>query len=529
MADDKYRVDFEVDTTKAVKSLGDVERAASKTAATFDRGLAPATNRVASASAKTAEGIAKTQAQFERAITGTAAFTGALASLGPQLGPVGAGLAAMTQGAGALSAAMGPAGLVIGGVVGLLPSLIEGITDAASATDEAAGSQARWTREIVEARDRLERLTETIERSRERATAFRNVLTRGFFDAADAAGIEAQIAAAQLRTTTLREQVTRAQQRGNIREALSAEGDIVELEGRITVLNLALDEARRKEAAVQEAGKFEPAERPQRRERDRTAELEKEKNAAIRLFQEEASVAQQLVDKEWERLEAVKQIAEQEARTLAAIEESLQLKNKLAQDERDQADFARQIEQAEGEKNKAMIAFKQEQADEQERYNEIVARTQAGLEGMVDIFGRARDIQRDTESSFGKAFKSALDEWLKGFARQEVMKGATATAEAIGLAITNPPAAGSKVASAAAHFALAGAAGGAAALIPGGGGGGGGANGGRAARPESFGGGGGGGGGGTTIINFNSPVSEAEIGRMQRRSLRAADRRHGPR
>ncbi|MCU0676837.1 MAG: hypothetical protein MUE69_29110 [Myxococcota bacterium] len=521
MADDKYKVDFEIDTTKAVKGLGDVERAASKTAQTFERSLTPATT-------KAADATAKTHAQFERALAGTTAFTGALATLGPQLGPVGAGLNAAAQGAGALSAAMGPAGVVIGGVVGLLPALITGIVEAASATDQAASSQARWTREIVEGRERLAALAGTIAQARARADEFRNVLRRGVFDAADAADIETQIAAAQIRTSTLREQATRAQLRGNVSEALRAEGDIVELEGRLTVLNLALDEARAKEEARASAGKFAGGGSNRGGSpRDRTAELEKEKNAAIRLAQEEAAIAQQLVDKEWERLEAVKQIAEQEARTLAAIEESLALKNKLAQDERDQREYAQEIERAEGEKNKAMIQFQEQQASEQERYNKVVQRSQAGMEGVLDIAIRTAQLQKETNASFGEAFKTAVDEWLRGFALQSAYKGVAATAEAIGSAVTNQPNAAAKFAEAGIHFALAAAAGGASAAIPNAGGGGGG--GGRAARPEAVGGGGGGGGGGTIVVNFNGPVSEAEMGRMQQRAARAADRRYGSR
>lgn len=546
MADDKYSVSFEVETSKAVKAIGDVERAASKTAQTFERGWAPATNKVESATNKAAEAAKKSAEQFNKNLAAAAALGGAFASLSAQLGPVGQALGAAASGAGALYAAMGPMGAVIGGIAGALPAMINGIEAVADTSIRASNNLTTLQNTVMSLADEVKRAREEYDRfnSALRGTAgvaASQELLAGAREGAARQAEEVRRLQGQLAdferlasvagpggagfVATLRAQIDLATREQRRMEALTEQASqgvrnalaVAEEERRIAENQAEAESIRAKAAARANRG---PG-------RDRTAELEKEKNAAIRLFQEEASVAQQLVDKEWERLEAVKQIAEQEARTLAAIEESLALKNKLAQDERDQAEWAREIERAEGEKNKAIIAVQLEQIESQERYNEIVARTSAGLEGMVDLFGRARDIQRDTESSFGKAFKSALDEWLKGFARQEVMKGATATAEAIGLAITNPPAAGSKVASAAAHFALAGAAGGAAALIPGGGGGGGGGgNAGRTARPESFGGGGGGGGGTTVINNFNSPVSEADLGRMQERSARAASRRY---
>ncbi|MCU0675639.1 MAG: hypothetical protein MUE69_22965 [Myxococcota bacterium] len=172
--------------------------------------------------------------------------------------------------------------------------------------------------------------------------------------------------------------------------------------------------------------------------------------------------------------------------------------------------------------------YQRTQNELEERRIKITSRSQKGLEGIADIGQRIAELQRESNESFGKSFKTALAEWSKGFAIQSTYKGLAATAEAIGSAITNQPNAAAKAAEAAMHFAIAGALGGAgAALSSGGGGGGGGGGGARAARPEAVGGGGGGGGGGTTVINFNAPVSEAELGRMQQRAERARSRRFG--
>lgn len=544
MADDKYSVSFEVDTTKAVKSIGDVERAASKTAQTFERGWAPATNKVESATNKAAEAAKKSAEQFNRNLAAAAALGGAFASLSSQLGPVGQALGAAASGAGALYAAMGPMGAVIGGIAGALPALINAI-------DQTSDSSARATNNLTNLQNTVVSLADEVARASDEYRRF-FAAVQGSAGVQDTSRLLAGAREGAIRQADrVRELQGRLDDFGTLievagggagggvvaairaeiqlaeREQRRFESEVTRLEGGLRTAVARAEEERRAAEAEADAQSIraKAAARANRGPgRDRTAELEKEKNAAIRLFQEEAAVAQQLVDKEWERLEAVKQIAEQEARTLAAIEESLALKNKLAQDERDQREWAREVEQAEGEKNKAMIAFQQEQADEQERYNKVVQRSQAGMEGVLDIANRTAQLQRETNASFGEAFKTAVDEWLKGFALQSAYKGVAATAEAIGSAVTNQPNTAAKLAEAGMHFALAAAAGGASAAIPNAGGGGGG---GRAARPEAVGSGGGGSGGGTIVINYNAPTTEAERGRMAQRDERARSRRFG--
>src|SRR5690606_15419794 len=153
-----------------------------------------------------------------------------------------------------------------------------------------------------------------------------------------------------------------------------------------------------------------------------------------------------------------KQIAEQEAAALEAVEASLDLKRKLAQDEREQRDYAQELERADGERTKAQIQFQQQQAEAQERDNKAVQRTQSGFEGVLEIAERTAQITRESNSSIGKAFAAAVDEWLKGFALQGAYKGVAATAEAIGSAVTNQPNTAAKLAEAGIHFALAAAA-----------------------------------------------------------------------
>lgn len=121
--------------------------------------------------------------------------------------------------------------------------------------------------------------------------------------------------------------------------------------------------------------------------------------------------------------------------------------------------------------------------------------------------------------------RGAIAEWLKGFAVQEALKALSATAEGVGyMFVPGGQAAAAGLFNAAAlHGAAAAAAGGA----------------GIAATPSTRGGGGAaaaaapadrgesGGGQVTYVINYNSPMDEASLGRMQGRAQRAAQRRFG--
>jgi len=196
----------------------------------------------------------------------------------------------------------------------------------------------------------------------------------------------------------------------------------------------------------------------------------------------------------------------------------------LAKTERERLELmAQQTEQALAQKQALNDAFEAEQSrnDLMSKSKRVQDGVTQGLEGIASVTKRTIALTEDGAMSTKEAFKTALDEWLKQLAIQEAWKGAAATVEAIGLAFTNPPAAGSKVAEAAGHFAIAAAAGGASAAIPNAGGGGGG---GEATRPADASPGAGTTDGGNITIQYNSPTAESQLGRMQARASRAADR-----
>jgi hypothetical protein len=298
-----------------------------------------------------------------------------------------------------------------------------------------------------------------------------------------------------------------------------------------TRLAVAREEAERaKELAEQESNRARAIRDMNASRRTSVDQMEDElklKRDIIELERRQFEMADMLLEKERARVRALNEAAAAEERALAAAQEQLDLKTKREQIDREAAAI-RADEQG---KSKQLAT---EEREEQERRTQIeedririTTRAQAGLEGVLDIAQRTAQIQRETNASFGEAFKTAVDEWLKGFALQEAYKGVAATAEAIGSAVTNQPNAAAKFAEAGIHFALAAAAGGASAAIPNAGGGGGGGGGGRRQGPEPVGGGGASGGGGTIVVNFNAPVSEAELGRQQERASRAARRRFG--
>ena len=316
--------------------------------------------------------------------------------------------------------------------------------------------------------------------------------------------------------------------RRNLNEANRQAGEIAS-GTRLAVQREELERA--KELAAQESNRARAVRDMNASRRRGVDEMEDEikiKRDQVEIERRQFEMADMLLEKERERVRNLNEAADAEMRALEAAQAQLDVKTKREQIDRESASL-RADEQG---KSKQLAT---EEREEQERRTQIeedrirvTSRAQAGLEGVLDIAKRTAAIQRETNASFGEAFKTAVDEWLKGFALQEAYKGVAATAEAIGSAVTNQPNAAAKFAEAGIHFALAAAAGGASAAIPNaGGGGGGGGSGGRRNGPEPVGGGASGGGGGTVVVNFNAPVSEAEIGRQQERAARAARRRFG--
>jgi len=130
---------------------------------------------------------------------------------------------------------------------------------------------------------------------------------------------------------------------------------------------------------------------------------------------------------------------------------------------------------------------------------------------------------KDEEISFGEAIAARIKKLLEGIAIENLFKGATTLASAIAASVLSPWAAPALYLSAGKHFAIAAATGVSSMAIPGGGGGGGGGE----AKPEattapaqsqSL---------GTVVVNFNAPMDEARIGRMQAKANRAANRIYG--
>ena len=229
--------------------------------------------------------------------------------------------------------------------------------------------------------------------------------------------------------------------------------------------------------------------------------------------------------------ELLQRIAEQEAAEQRLLENQTakaQAAAEIAKAERERVELMiQQTEEAKKQKQLAMEAIEAERERQAtlRRARRVQDGVMQGVEGIAEVTKKTIELSKEGGMSTKEAFKTAIDEWLKQLAIQEAWKGAAATVEAIGAAVMNAPHAAAKAAEAAGHFAIAAAAGGASAAIPNAASPGGGA---EATRPASVGGSeGGGGGGGTVVINFNSPTSEAQIGRQQVRAERAANRRFG--
>jgi hypothetical protein len=158
---------------------------------------------------------------------------------------------------------------------------------------------------------------------------------------------------------------------------------------------------------------------------------------------------------------------------------------------------------------------------------QIQQRAAAGMEGVLEIAIRTRQLQEETNLSFAEALRESIKEFLASFAIEQAYKAIGAFAEGVANSVSNPGVAATKFTAAAIHAGIAAAAGGASAAIPSAAGAGGGSAG-AAASPDSAGDqGGGGGGGGSVVINYNSPVPEAELGRMNARAQREAERTFG--
>lgn len=543
----KYEVEVVVDADSAVRELDKLKSATERAGKAAKETMAPGLASAAKAQTDATAAARANAEQLNKNLTAAAAVGAAFSTLSAQLGPLGSALGASASAAGAMFAAFGPAGAAIGAVAGALPGLIQVVKE--------LGTESRTSAQKIE--DLRDRIRDTASAYLEAASSARDWQSAlaGLLPLEEQ---QARLMAARAEQLRLRDALRRVDA---ISARLEATNILGSSQAQVNAVRSVQENLRRQlDAASREAeglatgaGRALQRETNDRRFAEAQAEAEaiRAKNEAQRATAEEASERRQerLIAAKQKLLDLERMIVDEAARL--AMEESAALKEierrRIAEEDilrlkRNQADInAKAAESArltaleEEERTQKLTQSAKDGAElERERTQieedriRVTSRATAGMEGILDIAQRTAQIQRETNASFGEAFKTAVDEWLKGFALQEAYKGVAATAEAIGSAVTNQPNAAAKFAEAGIHFALAAAAGGASAAIPNGGGGGGGGGGGRRQGPEAVGGGAsGGGGGGTIVVNFNAPVAEAEIGRQQERAARAARRRFG--
>lgn len=538
----KYEVEVVVDADSAVRELDKLKSATERAGKAAKETMTPGLASAAKAQTDATAAARANAEQLNKNLTAAAAVGAAFSTLSAQLGPLGSALGASASAAGAMFAAFGPAGAAIGAVAGALPGLIQLVKE--------LGTESRTSAQKIEdLRDRIRDTASAYLDAASSARDWRSAL-EGLLPLEEQ---QARLMAAREEQIRLRTEIRRVEaqaQRAGVfaggAAARIAEAGIADLRRQLAAVS------REAEGLATGAGRALQRETNERAFAEAQAEAEaiRAKNAAQRATQEEAAERRQerMIAAKQKLLDLERMIVDEAARL--ALEESAALKEierrRIAEEDilrikRDQADInAKAAESArltaleEEERTQKLTQSAKDGAElERERTQieedriRVTSRATAGMEGILDIAQRTAAIQRETNASFGEAFKTAVDEWLKGFALQEAYKGVAATAEAIGSAVTNQPNAAAKFAEAGIHFALAAAAGGASAAIPNGGGGGGGGGGGRRQGPEAVGGGSSGGGGGTIVVNFNAPVAEAEIGRQQERAARAARRRFG--
>lgn len=542
MTASKYEVVVDVNARNAVAELEKLKAATERVGKASKDTMAPGVASAAKAQVDAAAAAKANAEQLNKNLTAAAAVGAAFSTLSAQLGPLGSALGASASAAGAMFAAFGPAGAAIGAVAGALPGLItlvkdlgnesrtsaqkiedlrDRIRDTASAYLDAASSARDW-RSALEGLLPLEEQQARLQAARAEQIRLRGAIAQVERQAARA-GVFAGGASARIAENGL----------ADLRRQLAAVSR--EAEGLATGAGRALEretnEARFAEAQA-EAEAIRAKNEAQRASAESAAEQRQERMIAAK---------QKLLDIERMIVDEAARLAEQESAALKELERRRMAEEDILRLKQEQADInskaaeSARLTAIEDEERTQKLTQSQKDGAELERERtqieedriRITSRASAGMEGILDIAQRTAQIQKETNASFGEAFKTAVDEWLKGFALQEAYKGVAATAEAIGSAVTNQPNAAAKFAEAGIHFALAAAAGGASAAIPNGGGGGGGGGGGRRQGPEPVGGGASGGGGGTVVVNFNAPVAEAEIGRQQERASRAARRRFG--
>ena len=171
-----------------------------------------------------------------------------------------------------------------------------------------------------------------------------------------------------------------------------------------------------------------------------------------------------------------------------------------------------------------MLRFIRDQNKELERQGKLVTDIASTVGGaLMSAFEHAAASQQGFLSGLAQGF----DIWAGNFAKEEVGKGLSAAASALGATFWNPPLAGGLAAEAAGHFAAAAAFGGASIAIPNTSGGASPAAAAGANRPVAEGASTGNGGPTTVVINMNVPnavLTQEEAGRIMYSNMQAAKR-----
>lgn len=225
----------------------------------------------------------------------------------------------------------------------------------------------------------------------------------------------------------------------------------------------------------------------------------------------ELELARMLNNEHEKALEFARAQAEEAAAQIASEKELLAAKQAAAE----AALAAEKISRSEAKADETRDAIKALLGDAQVQFTEFA---NAAGSAIVTAF------QSDGGA---KAFVAALSEQAKGLAKLELGKGIAAGAEALGLAIFDPPGAALKAAEAGEHFAAAAVFGGIGAAA----GGGRGTSSGTTSRPEPSSNAGGGGEQKTVVINYGGDVitaaTHAELGRTIRGLVEIGDARLG--
>lgn len=528
--------------------------------------------------AGTGKAAAAAQPKLASQISTMSTAGSAAAAMTPELRASAQAMTLVGNSATLLSAGINPVGIAIGAVTAALPLMISLFHDTEEST-RSAGQAARDAtrdyeslassiRETIISREKFRRLEEEGDTSgfntEEQLALIQRMeaQNKGLREAAR----QAQIAAAQTgdrgeaqRAEELHDIIEHNKEKIHLLKQSASEGDILREEG-LSKEKEKRDELKRIQERMEQAKRDEQEKTAshgvsmaqQQRERERREAEIAEKEAEQRQKRREQLHQQHLQRRHKNEIGAIKrlhqraaELAKEAGREQAefqaqAFQEAMgnamqggREGSFLIQDVREMDQQISGLEEILSRKRELLLTDQQIAKVQQkitslqgQQAQDIQNKVQPLMDNMLGSIQKGFELAKEEEISRKEAAKIAIETFLKEIAIKNMFMGGMALAEAIGLTVTNPPAAGTKYLAAGKHFAIAALAGGASAAIDTGGAGGGGGGGGEEASPEPA-GGGGQQGGGTVVINYNSPVPEEQVGRMNARAQRDAERRFG--